>query len=201
MRESSSVADSCWRAHALRHAPPSFSSASSSGGSMLSRAARWRQTPRQVATRARGQGNQRTGGGHICNSRSAHNSRRDASPARRQPCPRAFILPAYTSSLHTTVTALALPPEASLSRVRMQRPLLPRVASTAPTRLLSQETSRCGEAPTDPPQSQCRTQSVLGRVAGGDVTKIEMLESRQRTAIESGDEGGAPGVGDLGTAE
>ena len=31
--------------------------------------------------------------------------------------------------------------------------------------------------------------------------KLELLERRQRTAVERGDEGGASGVGDLGAAE
>jgi len=47
---------------------------------------------------------------------------------------------------------------------------------------------------------QCRTQSVLGRRAGGDVIQMERVERRQGTAVERGGERGAPGVGDLGVA-
>ena len=37
--------------------------------------------------------------------------------------------------------------------------------------------------------------------AGADVTKLEVLEGRQRAAVERGGEGGAPGVGDLGAED
>ena len=43
--------------------------------------------------------------------------------------------------------------------------------------------------------------SRLRPVAGGDAIKNERRERRQRAAVERGDEGGAPCVGDLGGAE
>ena len=48
------------------------------------------------------------------------------------------------------------------------------------------------------------TRSILGFLrhgAGGDAIKLEPLERRQRAAGERGDEGGAPGVSDLGVDE
>ena len=47
----------------------------------------------------------------------------------------------------------------------------------------------------------CHSHSVLRRGAGGDVLKMELLERRQRAAVERGGESGTPGVGDLGAAE
>ena len=41
----------------------------------------------------------------------------------------------------------------------------------------------------------------LRRVAGWDVKKLELLERRQRTAVERGGEAGTPGVSDPGVGE
>ena len=45
------------------------------------------------------------------------------------------------------------------------------------------------------------THGGLRRGAGGDAAQQELLESRQRTALERGGEDGAAGVGDLGARE
>ena len=48
---------------------------------------------------------------------------------------------------------------------------------------------------------QCLTHCISRCDAGGDAIKPELLERRQRAAVERGGEGGTPGVGDLGAAE
>ena len=46
-----------------------------------------------------------------------------------------------------------------------------------------------------------RPQGGFRRLAGGDAIQKELLECRQRAAVERSGEGGAAGVGDLGVAE
>ena len=48
---------------------------------------------------------------------------------------------------------------------------------------------------------ECRTQRSYRLDAGGDALKLDLLERRQRAAVERGDESGAPSVGDLGAVE
>ena len=48
---------------------------------------------------------------------------------------------------------------------------------------------------------EARHQGVCRRVAGRDTLQIELLECRQRAAVERSGEGGAAGVGDLGAVE
>ena len=48
---------------------------------------------------------------------------------------------------------------------------------------------------------QCLTHCIFRCDAGGGANKPELLERRQRAAVERGGEGGTPGVGDLGEAE
>ena len=45
------------------------------------------------------------------------------------------------------------------------------------------------------------THSGSRRGAGWGVIKLKHVERRQRAYVQRGDEGGAPGVGDLGVAE
>ena len=60
--------------------------------------------------------------------------------------------------------------------------------------------SRLG-AGSRPCPCECLRRCVYRRIAGAGVIKHELLERRQRAAVERGDEGGAPGVRDLGVAE
>ena len=48
---------------------------------------------------------------------------------------------------------------------------------------------------------QCLTHRISRCDAGGGANKPELLDRRQRAAVERGGEGGAPGVGDLVEAE
>ena len=44
---------------------------------------------------------------------------------------------------------------------------------------------------------ECRLDGISRRAAGRDAVQIELLERRQRAAVERSDKGGAAGVGDL----
>ena len=133
--------------------------------------------------------------------------------AARQRCGR------RTTRLYSSVgrTRTKLHPKRERNTGAHRRELGPgprAIVSESPHRHMQAHPPRAGSAATDSPSAnrsgrcccagsrpcQRRIDCLYRCGACGDAIKIELLERRQRAAVERGDKGGAPGVCDLGAA-